>query len=91
MAWPYLNGTVLQPGGFRKLPAHWERTADWLREHSPTAARWWCPRPPTACTRGASRSTSRWTCSPGRPGRSATSCRSARRVRGARWTRWSGR
>ncbi|MEU9982871.1 alpha-(1-_3)-arabinofuranosyltransferase family protein [Streptomyces sp. NPDC050856] len=33
---PYVNGTILQPGAFRKLPTHWERTADWLREHSPT-------------------------------------------------------
>ncbi|MFJ5711580.1 alpha-(1-_3)-arabinofuranosyltransferase family protein [Streptomyces sp. NPDC093105] len=35
LAWPYLNGTILQPGAFRKLPSHWEATADWLAEHSP--------------------------------------------------------
>ncbi|MFJ3535388.1 alpha-(1-_3)-arabinofuranosyltransferase family protein [Streptomyces sp. NPDC090109] len=35
LAWPYLNGTILQPGGFRKLPSHWEATADWLAEHAP--------------------------------------------------------
>ncbi|GAA2595799.1 alpha-(1-_3)-arabinofuranosyltransferase domain-containing protein [Streptomyces axinellae] len=32
---PYANGDILQPGAFRKLPRHWEQTADWLREHSP--------------------------------------------------------
>ncbi len=35
LAWPYLNGTVLQPGSFTKLPAHWSQTADWLKKHSP--------------------------------------------------------
>ncbi|MFI9121127.1 alpha-(1-_3)-arabinofuranosyltransferase family protein [Streptomyces bikiniensis] len=35
LAWPYLNGTILQPGAFRKLPSHWEATADWLAEHAP--------------------------------------------------------
>ncbi|ORT57190.1 alpha-(1-_3)-arabinofuranosyltransferase family protein [Streptomyces sp. CB03238] len=34
---PYVNGSILQPGAFSKLPTHWERTADWLKEHSPTA------------------------------------------------------
>ncbi|MDN3296393.1 alpha-(1-_3)-arabinofuranosyltransferase family protein [Streptomyces ficellus] len=33
---PYVNGSILQPGAFTKLPTHWERTADWLKEHSPT-------------------------------------------------------
>ena len=32
---PYANGDILQPGAFKKLPRHWEQTADWLREHSP--------------------------------------------------------
>ncbi|MER5964595.1 alpha-(1-_3)-arabinofuranosyltransferase family protein [Streptomyces sp. NPDC002057] len=35
LAWPYLNGTILQPGAFKKLPTHWEATADWLAEHAP--------------------------------------------------------
>ncbi|WP_435880658.1 alpha-(1-_3)-arabinofuranosyltransferase [Streptomyces zaomyceticus] len=35
LAWPYVNGTILQPGSFRKLPAHWEATADWLADHAP--------------------------------------------------------
>lgn len=34
LAWPYMNGTVLQPGAFTKLPAHWEQAADWLDEHA---------------------------------------------------------
>ncbi|MGA4863139.1 alpha-(1-_3)-arabinofuranosyltransferase domain-containing protein [Streptomyces lavendulocolor] len=33
---PYADGSVLQPGAFRELPAHWERAADWLAEHAPT-------------------------------------------------------
>ncbi|MGY1435602.1 alpha-(1-_3)-arabinofuranosyltransferase domain-containing protein [Streptomyces reniochalinae] len=32
---PYLGGNVLQPGAFDKLPAHWQQTAAWLKEHSP--------------------------------------------------------
>ncbi|MFF7245142.1 alpha-(1-_3)-arabinofuranosyltransferase family protein [Embleya sp. NPDC008237] len=35
LAWPYLNGTVLQPGAFTRLPDHWRQTADWLEKHSP--------------------------------------------------------
>ncbi len=31
---PYVNGSILQPGAFRKLPDHWAQTADWLKEHS---------------------------------------------------------
>ncbi|WP_421106715.1 alpha-(1-_3)-arabinofuranosyltransferase domain-containing protein [Streptomyces sp. NEAU-S77] len=34
LAWPYLNGTVLQPGRFTALPAYWEKTADWLDDHA---------------------------------------------------------
>ncbi|KAB1140993.1 DUF3367 domain-containing protein [Streptomyces luteolifulvus] len=34
LAWPYVNGTVLQPGGFTKLPTHWEQAADWLDAHA---------------------------------------------------------
>ncbi|MEV3987585.1 alpha-(1-_3)-arabinofuranosyltransferase family protein [Streptomyces sp. NPDC049837] len=33
---PYVNGGILQPGAFRQLPSHWESTADWLKERSPT-------------------------------------------------------
>ncbi|NGO72735.1 alpha-(1-_3)-arabinofuranosyltransferase domain-containing protein, partial [Streptomyces boncukensis] len=32
---PYANGDILQTGAFKKLPKHWEQTADWLEEHSP--------------------------------------------------------
>ncbi|MFG2285534.1 alpha-(1-_3)-arabinofuranosyltransferase family protein [Streptomyces sp. NPDC048595] len=35
LALPFLTGTVLQPGAFTKLPAYWERTAGWLRTHTP--------------------------------------------------------
>ncbi|MCK1795796.1 alpha-(1-_3)-arabinofuranosyltransferase family protein [Streptomyces sp. XM4193] len=35
MALPYLNGDVLQPGGFKELPKHWQQTADWLEDNSP--------------------------------------------------------
>ncbi|UTH97460.1 alpha-(1-_3)-arabinofuranosyltransferase domain-containing protein [Streptomyces rimosus] len=35
LALPYLNGTVLQPGAFKKLPSAWERTADWLKANTP--------------------------------------------------------
>ncbi|GGW37286.1 alpha-(1-_3)-arabinofuranosyltransferase domain-containing protein [Streptomyces xantholiticus] len=31
---PYLNGSVLQPGSFQRLPAYWETTADWLAENA---------------------------------------------------------
>ncbi|MEU6259431.1 alpha-(1-_3)-arabinofuranosyltransferase family protein [Streptomyces sp. NPDC047043] len=34
LAWPYVNGSILQPGGFTKLPAHWQQAADWLDAHS---------------------------------------------------------
>ncbi|MCX5203299.1 alpha-(1-_3)-arabinofuranosyltransferase [Streptomyces sp. NBC_00237] len=32
---PYVNGGILQPGAFKKLPNHWQQTAGWLKEHSP--------------------------------------------------------
>ncbi|MVO84267.1 DUF3367 domain-containing protein [Streptomyces sp. p1417] len=35
LAWPYLNGSILQPGSFKKLPDHWDATADWLDKYSP--------------------------------------------------------
>ncbi|MGW1888950.1 alpha-(1-_3)-arabinofuranosyltransferase domain-containing protein [Streptomyces sp. NPDC002004] len=34
LAWPYLNGSVLQPGSFQALPAYWRTTADWLHTHA---------------------------------------------------------
>ncbi|GHB00224.1 alpha-(1-_3)-arabinofuranosyltransferase domain-containing protein [Streptomyces chryseus] len=37
LALPYLNGDILQPGSFTKLPAHWKQTAGWLEEYSPDA------------------------------------------------------
>ncbi|MGI5404447.1 alpha-(1-_3)-arabinofuranosyltransferase domain-containing protein [Streptomyces sp. CA-135486] len=35
LAWPYVNGTILQPGAFKKLPGQWTRAADWLEKNSP--------------------------------------------------------
>ncbi|MFJ7338272.1 alpha-(1-_3)-arabinofuranosyltransferase family protein [Streptomyces sp. NPDC101116] len=35
LLWPYLNGSILNPGSFRKLPTHWQATADWLEKYSP--------------------------------------------------------
>lgn len=35
LALPYLNGTNLQPGAFTRLPAHWNKAADWLERHTP--------------------------------------------------------
>ncbi|MEU7578941.1 alpha-(1-_3)-arabinofuranosyltransferase [Streptomyces sp. NPDC041068] len=35
LLWPYLNGSILQPGSFQKLPTYWQTTADWLEKYSP--------------------------------------------------------
>ncbi|QDY81398.1 alpha-(1-_3)-arabinofuranosyltransferase [Streptomyces qinzhouensis] len=35
LALPYVNGSILQPGSFQKLPTYWEATADWLEKNSP--------------------------------------------------------
>jgi arabinofuranan 3-O-arabinosyltransferase len=35
LLWPYLNGSVLQPGSFQELPKYWRATADWLEKYSP--------------------------------------------------------
>ncbi|NBM20650.1 alpha-(1-_3)-arabinofuranosyltransferase family protein, partial [Streptomyces sp. GC420] len=35
LAWPYLNGDILQPGTFKALPSQWKRAADWLEGNSP--------------------------------------------------------
>ncbi|MFD5566429.1 alpha-(1-_3)-arabinofuranosyltransferase domain-containing protein [Streptomyces cadmiisoli] len=35
LLWPYLNGSVLNPGSFRELPKYWQATADWLEKYSP--------------------------------------------------------
>ncbi|MFF0628877.1 alpha-(1-_3)-arabinofuranosyltransferase family protein [Streptomyces sp. NPDC004296] len=34
LALPYLNGNILQPGAFRQLPAYWQQTAGWLKDHT---------------------------------------------------------
>ncbi|MGW7284531.1 alpha-(1-_3)-arabinofuranosyltransferase domain-containing protein [Streptomyces sp. NPDC054847] len=34
LCWPYVNGSVLQPGSFQRLPAYWETTADWLADNA---------------------------------------------------------
>ncbi|WP_208638817.1 alpha-(1-_3)-arabinofuranosyltransferase family protein [Kitasatospora albolonga] len=35
LAWPYANGSILQPGSFKEIPEHWEKAAGWLKENSP--------------------------------------------------------
>ncbi|MFI1163209.1 alpha-(1-_3)-arabinofuranosyltransferase family protein [Streptomyces sp. NPDC020801] len=35
LAWPYLNGSILNPGSFQRLPEYWTATADWLHTYSP--------------------------------------------------------
>ncbi|WP_454337755.1 alpha-(1-_3)-arabinofuranosyltransferase domain-containing protein [Streptomyces glaucescens] len=35
LVWPYLNGSILNPGSFKELPRYWQATADWLEKYSP--------------------------------------------------------
>ncbi|MCX4663657.1 alpha-(1-_3)-arabinofuranosyltransferase domain-containing protein [Streptomyces uncialis] len=35
LALPYVNGSILQPGSFQKLPEYWETTAGWLEKNTP--------------------------------------------------------
>ncbi|MGY1580331.1 alpha-(1-_3)-arabinofuranosyltransferase domain-containing protein [Streptomyces sp. MN13] len=35
LVWPYLNGSILNPGSFKELPKYWQATADWLEKYSP--------------------------------------------------------
>ncbi|MFJ5259569.1 alpha-(1-_3)-arabinofuranosyltransferase family protein [Streptomyces sp. NPDC088387] len=35
LLWPYLNGSILNPGSFQEVPKYWQSTADWLEEYSP--------------------------------------------------------
>ncbi|MGW6605064.1 alpha-(1-_3)-arabinofuranosyltransferase [Streptomyces sp. NPDC055036] len=35
LALPYVNGVILQPGSFKKLPTYWDATANWLEKYSP--------------------------------------------------------
>ncbi|WP_030043731.1 alpha-(1-_3)-arabinofuranosyltransferase domain-containing protein, partial [Streptomyces resistomycificus] len=35
LLWPYLNGSILNPGSFQELPKYWHTTADWLEKYSP--------------------------------------------------------
>ncbi|WP_030681734.1 DUF3367 domain-containing protein [Streptomyces cellulosae] len=35
LLWPYLNGSILNPGSFQELPKYWQATADWLHKYSP--------------------------------------------------------
>ncbi|SCD39891.1 alpha-(1-_3)-arabinofuranosyltransferase family protein [Streptomyces sp. DvalAA-19] len=35
LAWPYVNGSILQPGSFKEIPDHWAKAADWLKKNSP--------------------------------------------------------
>ncbi|MGW2385768.1 DUF3367 domain-containing protein [Streptomyces sp. NPDC001658] len=35
LMWPYLNGSILNPGSFQELPKYWHATSDWLEKYSP--------------------------------------------------------
>ncbi|HLL33375.1 MAG TPA: alpha-(1-_3)-arabinofuranosyltransferase family protein, partial [Streptomyces sp.] len=35
LVWPYLNGSILNPGSFTQIPRYWQATADWLEKYSP--------------------------------------------------------
>ncbi|MGW1559293.1 alpha-(1-_3)-arabinofuranosyltransferase domain-containing protein [Streptomyces sp. NPDC002144] len=35
LLWPYLNGSILNPGSFQELPKYWKTTASWLEKYSP--------------------------------------------------------
>lgn len=35
LMWPYLNGSILNPGSFQELPKYWQATSDWLEKYSP--------------------------------------------------------
>ncbi|MYW79683.1 DUF3367 domain-containing protein [Streptomyces sp. SID8369] len=35
LVWPYVNGSILQPGSFERLPAYWETTGEWLEKNAP--------------------------------------------------------
>ncbi|MFF0299256.1 alpha-(1-_3)-arabinofuranosyltransferase family protein [Streptomyces sp. NPDC004562] len=37
LLWPYLNGSILNPGSFKEIPAYWRATADWMEKYSPDA------------------------------------------------------
>ncbi|MGW1956480.1 alpha-(1-_3)-arabinofuranosyltransferase domain-containing protein [Streptomyces sp. NPDC001920] len=37
LMWPYLNGSILNPGSFKEIPTYWRATADWLEKYSPDA------------------------------------------------------
>ncbi|WP_406203208.1 alpha-(1-_3)-arabinofuranosyltransferase family protein [Streptomyces sp. NBC_01017] len=37
LMWPYLNGSILNPGSFKEIPKQWQATADWLEKYSPDA------------------------------------------------------
>lgn len=91
LLWPYLNGSILNPGSFQELPKYWHSTADWLEKYSPTRAPSWSPRPRTASTPGARPSTSRSTSSPSPAGRNATTSPSAPPATGGPPTRSSRR
>jgi arabinofuranan 3-O-arabinosyltransferase len=37
LLWPYLNGSILNPGSFKEIPRYWSATADWMEKYSPDA------------------------------------------------------
>ncbi len=91
LAWPYLNGSILNPGSFRQLPKYWQSTADWLHTYSPTPAPWSSRRPRTASTPGAPHRRA-----PRRPrrlplGRARLRPDGHPQPTGARWTPWNRR
>ncbi|MEV8086073.1 DUF3367 domain-containing protein [Streptomyces nigra] len=37
LVWPYLNGSILNPGSYKEIPAYWRDTAGWMEKYSPDA------------------------------------------------------
>lgn len=89
LAWPYLNGAILQPGSFQELPRYWHTTADWLEKYSPDSRALVVPATAHGIYTWGSPSTNPSTCSPTPAGPSGTTCPSAPRATGAPWTRSS--
>lgn len=86
LAWPYVNGSILQTGSFKEIPDHWAKTAGWLKENSANDRALVVPATAHGIYTWGSPSTSRWTCWPTRRTPSATTSPSARRATGGRWT-----
>lgn len=86
LAWPYLNGSILNPGSFQQLPKYWQTTADWLKKYSPDSRALVVPATAHGLYTWGSPSTSPSTCSPTPAGPSGTTSPSAPPATGAPWT-----